>query len=250
MSIFSRFATRRTPASLSDLATQYLNQRLPDISGIFTLPQASNIITPVVEEETVAASGLTPEQLALLYPQGDGEGGGGNLGGRFGNLDLSKSKMFTKDVYDEELGDFIPTELEAFYNPTLGNYQTFEGKNINPMFSNTGATFGLGGGILKLLGMQPKTVGGFIPGSIRGFYDTPMDLINRRKNIQRQTDQQRADIQRVQRDIDSGKYDVGRDEPDRDISSVTKSSAAKSKGVGGGGYTKSDSIRESYRGSY
>jgi hypothetical protein len=35
---------------------------------------------------------------------------------------------------------------------------------------------------------------------------------------------------------------------DRNRSSVTKSSAAKSKGVGAGGYTKSDSNRESYRG--
>ena len=37
---------------------------------------------------------------------------------------------------------------------------------------------------------------------------------------------------------------------DRNRSSVTTSSAAKSKGVGGGGYTKSDSTRESYRGRY
>lgn len=35
-----------------------------------------------------------------------------------------------------------------------------------------------------------------------------------------------------------------------DRSSVTKSSAAKSRGVGGGGYTASDSNRESYRGRY
>ena len=37
---------------------------------------------------------------------------------------------------------------------------------------------------------------------------------------------------------------------DRDRNSVTESSAAKSKGVGGGGYTKSDSDREGYRGRY
>ena len=238
-------------ATLADLARQYLNQTLPDISGIFTLPQAS---MPIVEKETVASPGLTPEQLRLLY--GEQSGGGSDEfrgGGAFGNLDLSKSKMFTKDVF-KEVGpgyySFEPEEIEAFYNPTLGMYQTYEGKNVNPMFSNTGATFGLGGGILKLLGMQPKAVQGFIPRSIRGFYDTPMDLINRRKNIQRQTDQQRADIRRIQKDIDSGKYDGGRDEPDRDRSTVTRSSAAKSKGVGGGGYTKSDSTRESYRGRY
>ena len=52
------------------------------------------------------------------------------------------------------------------------------------------------------------------------------------------------------RDITSRiQRDAGRnDRPDRNISSVTRSSAAKSKGVGGGGYTKSDSNRESYRG--
>ena len=251
MAIGSNFV-RRTPATLADLARQYLNQGLPDISGIFTLPQTSNIITPIVEEETVAAPGLTPEQLRLLYPQDPGSGDDPYRGGgKFGNLDLSKSKTFTKDVYDEELGDFIPTELTAYYNPTLGNYQTFEGKNINPMFSNTGLpTFGLGTLAANMFGLAPKTVGGYVPGSIRGFYDTPRDLFNKNRNIQRQTDQQRADIRRVQRDIDSGKYDGGRDEPDRDRSSVTKSSAAKSKGVGGGGYTKSDSTRESYRGRY
>ena len=37
---------------------------------------------------------------------------------------------------------------------------------------------------------------------------------------------------------------------DRNRSSVTTSSAAKSKGVGGGGYTRSDSTRDSFRGRY
>ena len=190
-------------ATLFDLAQTYLNQALPSIDPIFSntgitsiQPTAAATVAQPVQPVQV---GLTPEQLRLLYPQGDGEGGGGNLGGKFGNLDLSKSKMFTKDVYDEELGDFIPTELEAFYNPTLGNYQTFEGKNINPMFSNTGLpTFGLGTLVANMFNLAPKTVGGFIPGSIRGFYDSPKDLINKNKNIQQQTAQQKADIQRVQ----------------------------------------------------
>jgi hypothetical protein len=193
----------------------------------------------------------------LLYPQNYQGGGddGYRGGGKFGNLDLSRSKTFTKDIYDEEEGDFVPTELTAYYNPTLGNYQTFEGKNINPMFSNTGLpTLGLGSLAMKMFGLEPQTVGGYVPGSIRGYYDSPIDIFNRNKNIQRQTTQQKADIQRVQRDIDSGKYNGGGggggDRPDRNRSSVTKSSAAKSKGVGGGGYTKSDSTRESYRGRY
>jgi hypothetical protein len=237
-------------ATLADLARQYLNQTLPDISGIFTLPQASNIITPTITTPNlVPVQGLTPEQLRLLY--GEQSGGGSDEfrgGGAFGNLDLSKSKMFTKDVYDEELGDFIPTELEAFYNPTLGMYQTYEGKNINPMFSNTGMTPGIIGIAAQALGFVPKTIGGYAPGSIRGFYDTPIDLINRRKNIQTQTDQQRADIRRVQRDIDSGKYDGSGAEDNRNANEATKEAASKSSGVGVGGYTKQDSTRESYRG--
>ena len=239
-------------ATLADLARQYLAQALPDISGIFSLPTKTIGPVPIDPIEEKPEAGLTPEQLRLLYPQDPGSGDDRYRGGgKFGNLDLSRSKTFTKDVYDEELGDFIPTELTAYYNPTLGNYQTFEGKNINPMFSNTGLpTFGLGTLAANIFGLAPKTVGGYVPGSIRGFYDTPRDLFNKNKNVQQQTVQQKADIRRVQRDIDSGKYDGGRDEPDRDRSTVTRSSAAKSKGVGGGGYTKSDSTRESYRGRY
>jgi hypothetical protein len=240
-------------ATLFDLAQTYLNQALPSIDPIFSntgiasiQPTAAATVAQPVQPVQV---GLTPEQLRLLYPQGDGEGGGGNLGGKFGNLDLSKSKMFTKDVYDEELGDFIPTELEAFYNPRLGMYQTYEGKNINPMFSNTGVTFGLGGALLNFMGMQPKTVGGFIPGSIRGFYDSPKDLIKKNKNIQQQTAQQKADIQRVQNRIAGGDFNRS-DKPNRNASKATKSAASKSSGVGVGGYTKQDSARESYRGRY
>tara|TARA_R100000353_G_scaffold3619_2_gene5671 strand:+ start:751 stop:1482 length:732 start_codon:yes stop_codon:yes gene_type:complete len=179
MSIF-RFA-RRTPTTLADLARQYLNQALPDISGIFKSPQASNIITPVVEEEAVAAPGLTPEQLRLLY--GEQSGGGSDEfrgGGKFGNLDLTRSKTVVRDVYDEELGDFIPTELTAYYNPTIGNFQTFEGKNINPAFTNI--PIGVLGTGLNFFGLRPPTIGGYTSGKIRGIYDTPMDFIRGNRN--------------------------------------------------------------------
>ena len=59
----------------------------------------------------------------------------------------------------------------------------------------------------------------------------------------------RARTRQIQQQLDAGTY--GRDDPpDRDPGSVTKESAAKTSGVGGGGYTKSDSVRESYRGRY
>ena len=181
-------------ATLYDLAQAYLNRGLPDISGIYG-NNTNNTLAPIDfgGEEPVSPQGLTPEQLALLYTQNQGGGDDYRGGGKFGNLDLSRSKTFTKDVYDEEEGDFVPTELTSYYNPTLGNYQTYEGKNINPFLSNNGMTFGVGGGIMNMLGMQPKTVGGYVPGSIRGYYDTPIDFFKNRKNEQQNTMQQIAE---------------------------------------------------------
>ena len=74
MSIF-RFLQRNTQPTLYQSYQDYLNQALPDISGIFasTPAQAMEETT----EETVAQPvGLTPEQLALLYPQ-QNQGGEG-----------------------------------------------------------------------------------------------------------------------------------------------------------------------------
>ena len=118
-------------ATLAELARRYLTQSLPDISGIFTLPQASNIITPVVEEETVetpTSSGLTPEQLALLYPQNQGgEDDRVNTGfGLFNNLDKNDVR------YEVVNGELVPT----YRNVTSGLYQTEKGKNV----SNLGIT--------------------------------------------------------------------------------------------------------------
>ncbi len=56
-----------------------------------------------------------------------------------------------------------------------------------------------------------------------------------------------AQARGIQKGIDRGDFD-GPDREDRDRGSVTEKSAGKSKGVGGGGYTSSDSNRESYRG--
>lgn len=182
-----------TRYGLTQPEVNYLNQGLPSISGIFSNTPTTTTTTPVVDDTEDTPTGLTPEQLALLYPQNQGGGDDYRGGGAFNNLDLSKSKTFTKDIYDEEQGDFVPTEMTGYYNPSLGNYQTFDGKNINPAFSNTGMTFGIGGGIMNMLGMQPKTVGGYVPGSIRGYYDTPIDFFEQRKNEQQNTMQQIAE---------------------------------------------------------
>ena len=164
------------PQSIAD----YLNQPLPDISGIFSLPQATEITQEDITEKE-SPVGLTEEQLRLLYPQ-TGGGDGPRGGGLFGNLDLSRGKEVTRDVYQDVLGppgafEFSPQTMMAYPNLSSGLYQTYGGKNIDSLLSNTGATFGLAGLAMKMMGMQPKTVGGFVPGSIRGMFDTPADIL-------------------------------------------------------------------------
>jgi len=62
------------------------------------------------------------------------QGGDGDYkgGGKWGNLDLSKTKTFNKNVFKTEgpVKGWDMTEIEGFYNPKIGNYQTWEGQNI------------------------------------------------------------------------------------------------------------------------
>jgi len=86
-------------------------------------------------------------------------------------------------------------------------------------------------------------------------YTTPLQLAKNsfiQKQFQKQEDlaaKKTAKTTNTQAQYNVSNYSGG-DGPDRDLSTVTKESAAKTKGVGGGGYTKSDAQRESYRGSY
>lgn len=59
-----------------------------------------------------------------------------------------------------------------------------------------------------------------------------------------------AEVRDLQNRIDRGDFDSTSNTPDRDRSSVTEESARGSKGVGGGGYTASDSVRDEARGRY
>jgi hypothetical protein len=120
----------------------------------------------------------------LLYPQNyqDGEDGPRG-GGLFGNLDMSRGKEVTRDVYQDVLGppgsfEFSPQTMMAYPNLKSGLYQTYAGKNVDPLLSNTGATYGLAGLGMKMMGMQPQTIEGFVPNSIRGRFDTPSDILS------------------------------------------------------------------------
>ena len=60
----------------------------------------------------------------------------------------------------------------------------------------------------------------------------------------------RDEVRDLQKRIDRGDFDSTSSIPNRDRGNVTTASAAKTSKVGGGGYTKSDSVRDSYRGRY
>ena len=81
------------------------------------------------------------------------------------------------------------------------------------------------------------------------------DKINKAAELEKQRQeyldsQTRKEVQDLQNRIDRGDFDSTSGIPDRDRSTVTAASAAKSKGVGAGGYTKSDSKRDAARGKY
>ena len=71
------------------------------------------------------------------------------------------------------------------------------------------------------------------------------DAVRKKEFIDSGRQKEVADLQAR---IDAGEFDSTSGRPDRDRGSVTKESAAKSKGVGGGGYTAKDSAREDRRG--
>ena len=125
MSIF-RFA-RRTPVTLADLATQYLAQPLPDISGIFASTPAQ-AMEETTEETVAQPAGLTPEQLALLYPQHQG-GGDDPVNTGFGDFNNLAKTDIRYEVVD---GKLVPT----YRNVISGLYQTEQGKNVSNLGLN------------------------------------------------------------------------------------------------------------------
>ena len=150
-----------------------------DMSGIETL------VPPV--------SGVTP--IIPVQEQGGGDGPRGV--GSFGNLDPATKQTITVDTYSDVLGppgafEFSPTEIEAYRNINSGLLQDYRGYNVQPMFSNTGTTFGLAGLAMKMMGLTPKTVGGFVPNSYRGYFDTPRDFINKITGETKRAEQQKT----------------------------------------------------------
>ena len=120
-------------ATLFDLAQAYLNQSLPSIDPIFPNTGITYIKQPIPgspsdDITTQQEVGLTPDQLALLYPQNQGgRNDPVNTGfGDFNNLDQTDVR------YEVVNGELVPT----YRNVTSGLYQTESGKNVTNLGLN------------------------------------------------------------------------------------------------------------------
>jgi hypothetical protein len=187
-------------------------------------PNQSTSLTPATP-----ATGITTSPVLPIQPQGRDDDFRG--GGLFGNLDLSKSKEFVRDVFSRDLinmspmqaveeglttptGSFKPEVVTGFYNPKLGTYQTFAGKNIThgginikPAFAGILEGLGFGGedeledefGNKYNIGDIRGTFTGFRPGRFR---DIPADLINAaQNNIKRKKFLEAANKRRIEQQI-------------------------------------------------
>jgi hypothetical protein len=118
--------------SLYQRYLDYLNQALPDISGIFRSAPAQ-AMEETTEETVAQPAGLTPEQLALLYPQNQGGRDDGPQGGygAFGNLLEDSKKQFEVARYNPKTKQYdILDTVDGYLDPITGTYKTYEGKNI------------------------------------------------------------------------------------------------------------------------
>ena len=183
----------------------------PTLQARYTLPQYLDMFgfgqtsTPTPDPDPDPTPTPTPEQPGIpnIINQNIRQGDDGPKGdfGIFGNLDKSTAKDFNVEVYDEEVGDFVPTTITGYKNVSSGLYQDKFGKNLQPMFSNTGQVFGLSGIVLDALGMEPDTVGGYVPGSIRGKYDSLGDIFKQKQIRTQQSIQQELAKKAMQEQI-------------------------------------------------
>jgi len=156
MAIGSRF-TRRAPATLADLAQQYLNQGLPDISGIFQPVTDTPVVETPVEETT---SGITP----LLLQQMGGDGGGGgpfNISANDPNVRTIRdynARPAYEAAFGTMMGDPEANIATGALNTSgiMGPYQERPPSKIQELLSNT------------MLGRGIKGIGSFAKNLLSG----------------------------------------------------------------------------------
>ena len=157
MSIFSRFARRSTPVTLSDLTQQYLNQGLPDISSIFQPVTDTPVVETPVEETT---SGITP----LLLQQMGGDGGGGgpfNISANDPNIRTIRdynARPAYEAAFGTMMGDPEANIATGALNTSgiMGPYQERPPSKIQELLSNT------------MLGRGIKGIGSFAKNLLSG----------------------------------------------------------------------------------
>ena len=159
----------------------------------------------------------------------------------------TQNYQFQTSAYEDQGGDveqeFLPDQKSSLKDSLSGMGKKFGLSSLLGLIT--------GNPILGLIGRGAEGLGALndrMQNSDFGQSRTGADffkLIRDRKALARD-----PNVFKDARDMTSTiQRDAGRnDRPDRNINSVTLSSAAKSKGVGGGGYTKADSDRENYRG--
>jgi len=161
--------------TLFDLAQQYLQQGLPDITGIFPPPPPQ---LPVIGPQP------KPEGIETLFPtksppRDDFPGGGG----RFGDLDMNDKKTITRNVYTE-IGPnkygFVPTEIDAFRNMRTGAYQTEEGKNVDATFTEIPS--GILDVVSNIFNPKQESFMEYPLGKIEGTYTNLASLLKNQKN--------------------------------------------------------------------
>ena len=153
--------------------TNVYNQN-PTLQGKYTLQQYLDLFgqgakppTPDPTPDPNPDPGLPSVPNIInqdLNRGGDRQGGGG----AFGNLDISDTKTFQKDVYNTKTGKFEQQTVTGYKNPTLGGYQTFKGKNIN----HGGIAFkGIAGAVMDAMGFGPEVdENGYYDGQISGTF--------------------------------------------------------------------------------
>lgn len=175
-----------------------------------------------------------------------------------GNVDRSDTARYAVD----DAGYGTGTQRDQFGVFTGGKTLLGKTANYTERMKNEIADIAKNFGYSEedLLGLDPNTLAAL--GARNKFRQTQViDYVNklRAKDIetaykdavrkQEFIDSGRRDeVADLQNRIDRGDFDSTSSIPDRDRGNVTTASAARTSKVGGGGYTKSDSARESRRG--
>ena len=221
-----------------------------DVRFQFGIPNLSSILSRVIpnsyyDKMTVPEQIYTQSKMGYRGPTifGANDSGlqkdifGRNIVSGFGNYvekqqkDIDKlDNYFGSEKFEEKYGfkgsDFLEEDEDGNYFFDYNIPDVYKGTTLDPNYMNKLN--------LQRYSYDKKGLGEF------------EDI----KDKTGATDIERADRKRteeIQRQLDEGTY--GRDDPpDRPTGSVTKESAAKTSKVGGGGYTQSDSVRESRRG--